>query len=94
MNARRVIEKPWRWVAAHHPLVVFVWWALVAACMLASCEPVLAATAAHVGPTGVGGREGPTGGGDARGVTAANVGQGAGSAAEPVPAPATGSFTP
>ncbi|MCC6428621.1 MAG: hypothetical protein IT435_17605 [Phycisphaerales bacterium] len=82
MNARRVIERPWRWVAAHHPLVVFIWWALVAACMLVSCEPVLAASAAHVGPTGVGNREGPTGGGDGRAATAANVGRLAGTVIE------------
>ncbi|MCG3122049.1 MAG: hypothetical protein GIKADHBN_00425 [Phycisphaerales bacterium] len=31
MNARRVIKKPRRWVAAKHPLVVLVWWALVGA---------------------------------------------------------------
>ncbi|GMV27823.1 MAG: hypothetical protein AMXMBFR58_38540 [Phycisphaerae bacterium] len=92
MNARRVIERPWRWAASHHPLVVFVWWALVAACTCSTCEPVVTASAADVGPTGVGNREGPTGGGDARGVTAANVGRLAGTAAEP--APATGSFTP
>ncbi|MCK6477369.1 MAG: hypothetical protein L6Q35_11110 [Phycisphaerales bacterium] len=82
MNARRVIDRPCRWVAAHHPLVLFIWWALVAACILTSCEPVLAATAAHVGPTGVRIAEGPTGGDNARGVTAANVGRLAGTVVE------------
>ncbi|MCC6419587.1 MAG: hypothetical protein IT429_15240 [Gemmataceae bacterium] len=45
--------------------------------------PGVAATAADVGPTGVGRREGPTRGGDARGVTAAHVGQRAGTVVEP-----------
>ena len=80
MNARRAIEKPCLWVAAHHPLVVFIWWALVAACMLVSCEPVLA----HAGPTAAGSREGPAGGGDARPATRANVAQRA----------ASGEYTP